>query len=571
MPKVTQDIKSFSSKYIKRGWRIVPANGKYPTMNGWNSFRVTEVDENMFDTLCNNSVKEVTGIALLTGQVSGVTVVDFDFKNGAIDFLEPYMRENNLKTSVVRTGSGGLHYYFNYIGPIGSPVGFRQGVDLRNDTLDKSFVAILPPSVHPTTGLKYEWIYSPETTPIIDMPKFLLDELVEYTKNKIKEKVNFEFRPEEGERNNTFVKVIGTLLHYLPEGRFIDIAYPLANKWNQTLSSPQDPDTFNKSFKSIAETELRRRAGLLVKQEVSDDLVDRLFESVKAIKTGIKSIDHETGGFKKGQMAVMIGDSGMGKSIVALNMLMGVARQNIKTCYIDLENGKVETMKRVFCIFSGKSRDTFTNPANKAIVRETLANITNFDYISYELTDTFMGINEIMKILDEKTKEGVKLFLIDPLQKMEESTNSKDNLNEQGKIAKKLVEFAVKNEISILVLHHMRKHGSSGQLITEDDLEDKLKPSYRMPTLNDSKGSSKITDYATDVWGYWRFKHSNNSTSKSMGFINVLKSRSGLGNGDTARFFTDRDNMRVVDSEFELSNSNTNLLNFSIKGNEYDK
>ena len=78
------------------------------------------------------------------------------------------------ETALVRTGSGGQHYYFR-VPPgrsIGNAVGLRPGLDIRGD----GGLVVVPPSVHPYTNREYEWLRHPKHG-IAQAPAWLLEEL----------------------------------------------------------------------------------------------------------------------------------------------------------------------------------------------------------------------------------------------------------------------------------------------------------------------------------------------------------------------------------------------------------
>ncbi len=88
-------------------------------------------------------------LAIRTGTVSGLAVVDIDPRNGgAID------RELMTETATVATGGGGWHLYYRHPGhPLTARLAGHPGVDIK---ANGGYVAA-PPSVHPGTGRPYQW------------------------------------------------------------------------------------------------------------------------------------------------------------------------------------------------------------------------------------------------------------------------------------------------------------------------------------------------------------------------------------------------------------------------------
>lgn len=84
----------------------------------------------------------------------GIVVLDVDPRNGGdIELARLEERHGRLpQTLTCRTGSGGLHIWLAYYGPTRGKLG--PGIDVKRHT----GYLVAPPSVHPGTGLRYEWL-----------------------------------------------------------------------------------------------------------------------------------------------------------------------------------------------------------------------------------------------------------------------------------------------------------------------------------------------------------------------------------------------------------------------------
>lgn len=113
---------------------------------------------------------------------SGLIVLDIDPKNGGVQSLEKLEEEiqTNLTSRSVRTGSGGLHFYYRLpegMGPVPNHIGIRDGIDL---ICEKNHV-VGPGSIHPNGG-SYEWV--DESAEIEEAPDWLI-KLVDKTRRPI--------------------------------------------------------------------------------------------------------------------------------------------------------------------------------------------------------------------------------------------------------------------------------------------------------------------------------------------------------------------------------------------------
>lgn len=159
--------------YAKRGWYVFPCGAgkdkKAPlTQHGLKDASVSDIQ-----------IKEWWGkwpdaaIGIVTGKVSGITVVDIDPRHGGDRSLtELEAKHGDLPpTAQVLTGGSGGHFYFNYTAKIKTTSNLFPGIDIRND----GAYVIAPPSVH-ITGNKYQWLadQSPDELPLALVPDWLM-------------------------------------------------------------------------------------------------------------------------------------------------------------------------------------------------------------------------------------------------------------------------------------------------------------------------------------------------------------------------------------------------------------
>lgn len=99
----------------------------------------------------------------------GQFVLDVDPRNGGMDTLGTLELAHGPlpRTRTARTGSGGLHYWFSYGGPVLGKLG--AGLDIKSNT----GYLVLPPSIHPDGGA-YEWI---DKAPVTAAPEWMTEAL----------------------------------------------------------------------------------------------------------------------------------------------------------------------------------------------------------------------------------------------------------------------------------------------------------------------------------------------------------------------------------------------------------
>lgn len=114
-----------------------------------------------------------SNLGIATGRISGILLLDLDTQE-AIDLAR---KQGLPKTWAFRTGKG-EQYAFRYpkIGEdyrIQNAVQLAPGMDIRSD----GGYSVVPESTH-YTGKIYTWIHPPETTELVDVPKWLMDKLI---------------------------------------------------------------------------------------------------------------------------------------------------------------------------------------------------------------------------------------------------------------------------------------------------------------------------------------------------------------------------------------------------------
>lgn len=145
--------------YYSLGWSIVPCplREKHPA-TPWKEYQKTRAQEKDI----YKWFKKPSNLALITGALSRVIVLDVDGEPGRASIQGKELPP----TPCVRTGSGGLHYYFRHPGfETGNWAGKLPGVDFRGD----GGLVILPPSIHPN-GNAYEWLIQPHDVPLAPAP-----------------------------------------------------------------------------------------------------------------------------------------------------------------------------------------------------------------------------------------------------------------------------------------------------------------------------------------------------------------------------------------------------------------
>lgn len=162
-------------KYCDRGWPVFPVVGKkYPTIKNWGENATADLatikGSEWFETGDN--------IAIVTGNRSGLVVIDFDKKDKKESVEELIDRASKEygelpETYTVKSGNGGRHLYYAVSEEIEIRNKARFG-DLPIDVRGEGGYVIAPPSVHPETEENYEIV---KDIPLATLPESWINTL----------------------------------------------------------------------------------------------------------------------------------------------------------------------------------------------------------------------------------------------------------------------------------------------------------------------------------------------------------------------------------------------------------
>lgn len=146
--------------YNKFKFVTIPVRGKIPFIKNWQLFKKTVHPSNVLDN-----------IAVLTGHISKITVIDIDQNDNGLKFWNELTKDQKLEFPTVITPTG-LHIYFKYTTELKNTIRLKIGsekigIDIRNN----GGLAVLPPSSD------YKWIKgkSLNELKLKKMPKWLFD------------------------------------------------------------------------------------------------------------------------------------------------------------------------------------------------------------------------------------------------------------------------------------------------------------------------------------------------------------------------------------------------------------
>ena len=152
-------------KYRNLGFSVIPVGKDKTPFFQWAKYQTRKAS---LDEIKQWWAKwPEANVAIVTGQISGMTVIDADSKKG-LEALKEYLPDD-LITPVSKTPKG-WHYFFKYTPALSNSVRVIEDCDLRNN----GGYVVAPPSIN--NNGSYSWIQerNSDTTPA-HIPGLLLD------------------------------------------------------------------------------------------------------------------------------------------------------------------------------------------------------------------------------------------------------------------------------------------------------------------------------------------------------------------------------------------------------------
>lgn len=119
-------------------------------------------------------------------------------------------------------------------------------------------------------------------------------------------------------------------------------------------------------FKNMSDDAIRMVAPRSPVGNMADGMIETLKnienrQQQRIIRTGLSSLDMIAGGFLPGQLWIVAGRTSMGKSSLAQNMLLGVAKAGHSAGYVSIEGNNDELRQRLLAIESRTSISQITS------------------------------------------------------------------------------------------------------------------------------------------------------------------------------------------------------------------
>lgn len=213
----SNEILSAARSYVARGWSVIPVphGSKVPAM-AWKEYQKRHPTE---EELIKWFGSQRNNIGIVTGAISNLVVIDLDGSDGMASGARL-----NLSSSMIVTTGKGRHFYYRYPtdeSVVKNGVRLHPGLDIRGE----GGYVLAPPSRHPD-GRLYQWLSGPNSEGLGPTPSLAETKRAdsgingtETTGQRVvlgnqnqKGWINEALKSlADGNRNNTFTKIVGRL------------------------------------------------------------------------------------------------------------------------------------------------------------------------------------------------------------------------------------------------------------------------------------------------------------------------------------------------------------------------
>jgi replicative DNA helicase len=270
--------------------------------------------------------------------------------------------------------------------------------------------------------------------------------------------------------------------------------------------------------------EQRTSAAFATMKEVIKDtfkMIELLYdkkEAITGVPTGFKDLDEITSGFQPGDLIIIGGRPGMGKTAFALNIAQHTAvNMRIPVAVFSLEMSKEQLAMRMLCaesmVDSSRVRKGF-------IGREDWPKLTN---AAGRLADApiFIDDSSAVTVLEIRAKArrlkkehgGLSLIVVDYLQLMRSRGNFERREQEISDISRSLKGLAKELKVPVVALSQLNRSVESRH--------------EKIPTLADLRESGAIEQDADLIIFLFREELYSRTATKGVADIIVAKQRSG--------------------------------------------
>ena len=319
---------------------------------------------------------------------------------------------------------------------------------------------------------------------------------------------------------------------------------PTANNWARKVQDRYFTERYKSAssreeFEEVIEEEQKYSIShdLNSISENSEDVLKVYEQKMQsAIITPFDTLNDVIGSLQGGDMIILAGSTGGGKTAFMLNLAVGIAKNGYKVDIFSLEMPKYQVQQRIVCseamIDANKFRSFSLTDSDKK---------RYYEYVNGPMKDLSINIYKkqivsMQTIKNLEVKSDSDIIFIDYLGLID-SYNNNGSYERYSEISRQIKLLAMTANKPIVALHQLNR--------SFQDRDDKT------PKLSDIRDSGKIEQDADMVWFVYRPGLFDNKSDPSVMKLIVAKNRHGDVNKHI-KFTFDGKHQKVVEETREL-------------------
>lgn len=189
-----------------------------------------------------------------------------------------------------------------------------------------------------------------------------------------------------------------------------------------------------------------------------DEILKRTVNDISGIRTGFNALDDMTNGFRQGELFILGARPSMGKSALALQCALNIARNNVSVMFLSIEMSAPMVTQRLLSLMTGINSKRLQNKVMDEYERRQISS-ARADLLSTNMFITADNRIDVHKIRAKATRlkreHNLQIIFVDYLQMIEAKGDNRTR--EIGVISRGLKSIAKELNVCVVALSSLSR------------------------------------------------------------------------------------------------------------------